>query len=85
MRPVTVSHAGLAQPRGGGLQVGTVAQRAVDQLVYGEQSKYFYSAKGVGRASRILDNTANDEIQWFTLVNKRYDMPVEETSVPCSL
>ncbi|MQT71375.1 YjbH domain-containing protein, partial [Pseudomonas sp. FSL R10-0071] len=39
-------------------------------------------AKGVGRASRILDNNANDDIQWFTLVNKRYDMPVEETSVP---
>lgn len=51
-------------------------------MIYGEQSKYFYSAKGVGRASRILDNNANDEIQWFTLVNKRYDMPMEETSVP---
>ncbi|CAM5344787.1 YjbH domain-containing protein OS=Pseudomonas fragi OX=296 GN=I5R27_14185 PE=4 SV=1 [Pseudomonas fragi] len=67
-----------------GYKVERIAQRDSELMVYGEQSKYFYSAKGVGRASRILDNTANDEIQWFTLVNKRYDMPVEETSVPRS-
>lgn len=65
-----------------GYKVERIAQRDSELMVYGEQSKYFYSAKGVGRASRILDNNANDNIQWFTLVNKRYDMPVEETSVP---
>ncbi|WP_324746139.1 YjbH domain-containing protein [Pseudomonas veronii] len=65
-----------------GYKVEHIAQRDSELMVYGEQSRYFYSAKGVGRASRILDNTANDEIDWFTLVNKRYDMPVEETSVP---
>lgn len=65
-----------------GYKVERIAQRDSELMVYGEQSKYFYSAKGVGRASRILDNTAPDDIQWFTLVNKRYDMPVEETSVP---
>lgn len=31
---------------------------------------------------RILDNNSNSDIQWFTLINKRYDMPIEETSVP---
>lgn len=67
-----------------GYKVERIAQRDSELMVYGEQSKYFYSAKGAGRASRILDNNANDEIQWFTLVNKRYDMPVEETSVPRS-
>ena len=65
-----------------GYKVERITQRDSELMVYGEQSKYFYSAKGVGRASRILDNNANDDIQWFTLVNKRYDMPVEETSVP---
>jgi hypothetical protein len=65
-----------------GYKVERIAQRDSELIVYGEQSRYFYSAKGVGRASRILDNSANDEIDWFTLVNKRYDMPVEETSVP---
>ena len=67
-----------------GFSVERIAQRDSELMVYGEQSKYFYAAKGVGRASRILDNNANDEIQWFTMVNKRYDMPVEETSVPRS-
>ena len=67
-----------------GYKVERIAQRDSELMVYGEQSKYFYTAKGAGRASRILDNTANDEIQWFTLVNKRYDMPVEEISVPRS-
>ena len=67
-----------------GYKVERIAQRDSELMVYGEQSKYFYSAKGAGRASRILDNTANDEIQWFTMVNKRYDMPVEEISVPRS-
>ncbi|MEJ3590516.1 YjbH domain-containing protein [Pseudomonas bubulae] len=67
-----------------GDKVERIAQSDSELMVYGEQSKYFYSAKGAGRASRILDNTANDQIQWFTMVNKRYDMPVEEISVPRS-
>lgn len=65
-----------------GYKVERITQRDSELMVYGEQSKYFYAAKGVGRASRILDNNTNDDIQWFTLVNKRYDMPVEEISVP---
>ena len=67
-----------------GYKVERIAQKDSELMVYGEQSKYFYTAKGAGRASRILDNTANDQIQWFTMVNKRYDMPVEEISVPRS-
>ncbi|MGP5332281.1 YjbH domain-containing protein [Pseudomonas helleri] len=67
-----------------GYKVERISQRDSELTVYGEQSKYFYSAKGVGRASRILDNNANDNIQWFNIVNKRYDMPIEETSVPRS-
>ena len=67
-----------------GYKVERIAQRDSELMVYGEQSKYFYTAKGAGRASRILDNSANDQIEWFTMVNKRYDMPVEEISVPRS-
>ncbi|MGP5276137.1 YjbH domain-containing protein [Pseudomonas helleri] len=67
-----------------GYKVERIAQHDNELTVYGEQSKYFYSAKGVGRASRILDNNANGDIKWFTLVNKRYAMPIEETSVPRS-
>lgn len=67
-----------------GYKVDRITRRDSEIMVYGEQSRYFYAAKGVGRASRILDNYTNDDIQWFTLVNKRYNMPVEETSVPRS-
>jgi len=65
-----------------GYKVERITQRGSELLVYGEQSRYFYSAKAIGRASRILDNSVSDDIDWFTLVNKRYDMPLEETSVP---
>lgn len=65
-----------------GYKVERITQRGSELMVYGEQSRYFYPAKAVGRASRILDNSVNDDIDWFTLVNKRYDMPLEETSVP---
>jgi hypothetical protein len=65
-----------------GYTVQHIAQRGPELLVYGEQSRYFYSPKAVGRASRVLDNSVNADIAWFTLVNQRYDMPIEETSVP---
>ena len=65
-----------------GYNVERIAQRGPELLVYGEQQRYFYSAKAVGRASRILDGSVNDQIDWFTLVNQRYAMPIEETSVP---
>jgi len=65
-----------------GYKVERISQRGSELIVYGEQGKYFYSPKAVGRASRILDNSVNQDIDWFTLVNKRYDLPLEETSVP---
>ncbi|VVN27633.1 YjbH domain-containing protein [Pseudomonas fluorescens] len=79
-----VDWAGVAKrlENNAGYKVERITQRDSELMVYGEQSRYFYSAKGVGRASRILDNSANEQIDWFTLVNKRYDMPVDEVSVP---
>ncbi|EJM82204.1 putative lipoprotein (DUF940) [Pseudomonas sp. GM74] len=65
-----------------GYKVERISQRDSELFVYGEQQRYFHSAKAVGRASRILDNSVNDEIDWFTVVNKRYGLPLEETSVP---
>jgi hypothetical protein len=82
--PDQVNWANVSQrlQKNAGYTVERITQRGSELLVYGEQSRYFYSAKAVGRASRILDNSVNDDIDWFTLVNKRYDMPLEETSVP---
>ncbi|SDR14634.1 Exopolysaccharide biosynthesis protein YbjH [Pseudomonas grimontii] len=65
-----------------GYKVKRIAQRGSELLVYGEQTRYFNPAKAVGRASRILDNSVNKDIDWFTLVDQRYDMSIEETSVP---
>lgn len=82
--PSQVNWANVSQrlQNNAGYKVERITQRGSELVVYGEQSRYFYSAKAVGRASRVLDNSVNDEIDWFTLVNKRYDMPLEETSVP---
>jgi hypothetical protein len=82
--PDQVNWANVSQrlQKNAGYNVERIAQRGSELLVYGEQSNYFYSAKAVGRASRILDNSVNDDIDWFTVVNKRYDMPLDETSVP---
>ncbi|WP_249675111.1 YjbH domain-containing protein [Pseudomonas abieticivorans] len=65
-----------------GYQVQRISQQGAEVRVYGEQQKYFYPAKAVGRASRILDNSTAADVTWFTLVNERYGMPLEETSVP---
>lgn len=65
-----------------GYKVERITQRDSELIVYGEQQRYFHSPKAVGRASRILDNSVSDDIDWFTVVNKRYDLPLEETSVP---
>ena len=65
-----------------GYKVKRIAQRGSELLVYGEQTRYFNPAKAVGRASRVLDNSVNQDIDWFTLVDQRYDMSIEETSVP---
>ncbi|MHC8285310.1 YjbH domain-containing protein [Pseudomonas sp. XS1P51] len=82
--PDQVDWANVSQrlQKNAGYKVERITQRGSELFVYGEQSNYFHSAKAVGRASRILDNSVNDDIDWFTLVNKRYDMPLEETSVP---
>ena len=82
--PDQVNWANVSQrlQKNAGYKVERITQRGSELFVYGEQSNYFHSAKAVGRASRILDNSVNDEIDWFTLVNKRYDLPLEETSVP---
>src|SRR5699024_2546717 len=38
-------------------------------------------AETIGRASRILDHSLGDGINWFTLVDTRQGMPVVQTSV----
>lgn len=65
-----------------GYKVERITQRDKEIVVYGEQTRYLYPPKAVGRAARILDNSVDDDIKYFTVVDKRYDLPVIETSVP---
>lgn len=82
--PQDVQWAGVAKrlQNNAGYTVSRITQRDSEVIVYGEQGRYFYTPKAVGRASRILDNSVNDEIDWFTMVDTRYSLPVEEVSLP---
>lgn len=64
-----------------GLQVEQIAVRGNELVVSGEQGRYFYPAQGLGRAARVLDNSVDPWIDWFTLVNTRLGMPLAETSI----
>ncbi|WP_259756646.1 YjbH domain-containing protein [Pseudomonas sp. GCEP-101] len=65
-----------------GYKVDRITRKDSEVVVYGEQSRYLYPAEAVGRAARILDNSTDDDVQWFTVVDSRYGQPVVETSVP---
>ena len=82
--PTDVQWGGVAKrlQNNAGYTVSKITQRDSELIVYGEQGRYFHTPKAVGRASRILDNSVNDQIDWFTMVDTRYSLPVEEVSVP---
>lgn len=82
--PTDVQWAGVAQrlQDNAGYTVQRITQRDSELIVYGEQSRYFHTPKAVGRTARILDNSVNDEVDWFTVVDTRYSLPIEEVSLP---
>lgn len=82
--PEDVQWAGVAERlrNNAGYRVQRITQRDSELVVYGEQDRYFYTPKAVGRASRILDNSVDDKIDWFTVVDTRYSLPIEEVSLP---
>lgn len=64
-----------------GLRVSKIARRGRELVVTGEQTKYFYSAKGVGRTARVLDNHLGPGIDWYTVESTREGLPIVDTSV----
>ncbi|WP_305805391.1 YjbH domain-containing protein [Stenotrophomonas sp. YIM B06876] len=64
-----------------GIDVESISLRGEELIVSGEQRRYFHPAQGLGRAARVLDNTAPEDFQWFTLVNRRLGMSIAENSV----
>ncbi|MDF3932272.1 YjbH domain-containing protein [Pseudomonas citronellolis] len=84
LHPEQVDWAGVSRRLrdNAGYRVDHISRRDAELVVYGEQTDYLYAPKAVGRAARILDNSVGDGIDYFTLVDERYAMPVTETSVP---
>ncbi|GAB2797931.1 hypothetical protein GCM10027021_20960 [Dyella kyungheensis] len=64
-----------------GIQVSSITRRGSEVIVKGEQEDYFYSAKGVGRAARVLDNALGPGVDWFTVVAQQEGLATTETSV----
>ncbi|GGC97443.1 YjbH domain-containing protein [Halopseudomonas salina] len=65
-----------------GFEVETIEEKNGELIVTGEQKVFRNEAQGLGRASRILDNSAGEgTYDWYTLVNKPRGMAVTETSI----
>jgi len=64
-----------------GIEVSSITRRGREVVVTGEQKSYFYDAKGVGRASRVLDNALGPGVDWFTVATQQQGLTTSETSV----
>ncbi len=64
-----------------GYRVTRIARRERELVVEGEQRRYYHAPKAIGRAARILDDNAADDVDWLTVVDSRYGMPITETSL----
>lgn len=64
-----------------GLRVTKIAKRGSELVITGEQMKYIYPAKAMGRTARVLDNQLGPDITWYTVESTRESLPVVDTSV----
>ncbi|WP_371923592.1 YjbH domain-containing protein [Pseudomonas sp. OIL-1] len=65
-----------------GFAVEEIAIKDREVIVTGNQTTYREEAKGLGRASRVLDNSlGKGTYDWYTLVNKPRGMETSENSI----
>lgn len=64
-----------------GIRVSKITRRGREVVVTGEQVRYFYSAKAMGRTARVLDDYLGPGIDWFTVESTREGLPIVDTSV----
>ncbi|MFN3582135.1 MAG: YjbH domain-containing protein, partial [Pseudomonas sp.] len=65
-----------------GFEVESIEVKDRELIVTGEQKTFRNEAQGLGRASRVLDNsTGEGTYDWYTLVHKPRGMAVSETSI----
>lgn len=64
-----------------GYRISEIAIRPREIVARGEQEKFFTRAEGVGRAARILNNQAGDDIDWITVIDEVHGVPIKETTL----
>jgi hypothetical protein len=64
-----------------GIDVSSIGRRGSELVVHGEPRAYFYPSRALGRASRILDNRVDQSIDWFTVAEENYGLPLDEQSI----
>ncbi|WP_223655825.1 YjbH domain-containing protein [Halopseudomonas nanhaiensis] len=68
--------------RNAGLDVQEIAERDGELIITAEQTTYRSTAKGLGRASRVLDNaTSAGTYDWYTLRHTARGVTISETSL----
>lgn len=64
-----------------GIAVSKIARRGSELVVTGSSERYYYSAKTLGRMSRVLDQYLGPDINWYTLESTNAGMPIIDSSV----
>lgn len=64
-----------------GIEVSSITRRGSELVVAGEQQRYAYPAKAMGRAARVLDNQLGPAIDWYTVVSQQEGLATLETSM----
>lgn len=64
-----------------GINVSSIRRRGSELVIQGEQERFFYTAEGAGRATRIVDNRVDSSIDWVTVTSERNGLSTVDTSV----
>lgn len=64
-----------------GIRIEQISRRGSELYIDGYQANYYYTAKGMGRAARILGNDVGEDFDWYTFRTTRLGMPIVDTSM----
>lgn len=64
-----------------GIRIEQISRRGSELYIDGYQANYYHTAKGMGRAARILGNDVGEDYDWYTFRTTRLGMPIVDTSM----
>ncbi len=64
-----------------GIRIEQISRRGSELYIDGYQANYYHTAKGMGRAARILGNDVREDYDWYTFRTTRLGMPIVDTSM----